>query len=109
MSKKLNNSTNSETNFIFKWNEHNNKLLSTIHELFQNSKFTDVNLVYEYAKIKAHKLILSACSEYLEHLLKQNSCTIFIKGISSCMPTSYSEFYLHRNYHSKKGRVRRIY
>ncbi|KAG9510610.1 Longitudinals lacking protein, isoform G, partial [Fragariocoptes setiger] len=58
--------------FCLKWNEHTATLISTFRRMLDNQLFVDVTLACEGRYIKAHRLILSSCSKYLDELLRDN-------------------------------------
>lgn len=61
--------------FCLKWNQHHGSLVSVFEELRCREAFVDVTLVCgEGASLKAHKLVLSACSPFFETLFAQNPC-----------------------------------
>jgi hypothetical protein len=51
-----------------KWNNHQNNLLRVFTRLLGAEQFTDVLLAAEGRTIRAHKVVLSACSSYFESL-----------------------------------------
>ena len=53
-----------------KWNDFPENLQTSFGELRGASDFTDVTLACEDKSIKAHKVILSACSPFFKRLLK---------------------------------------
>ena len=53
-----------------KWNDFQDVLKSSVGELRDSIDFTDVTLVCEDQSVKAHKVILSACSPFFKRLLK---------------------------------------
>lgn len=61
--------------FCLKWNQHHGSLVSVFEELRCREAFVDVTLVCgEGSSLKAHKLVLSACSPFFETLFAQNPC-----------------------------------
>ncbi|CAO1438721.1 unnamed protein product [Diamesa hyperborea] len=44
------------------------------HELLNAEKFVDVTLACEHNSLKAHKVVLSACSSFFQKLLLENPC-----------------------------------
>ena len=70
--------------FCLRWNNHRNNLLTVLDHLLQTEAFCDVTLACDGASIKAHKMILSACSSYFQHLFMENTCEhpiVFLKDI----------------------------
>merc|ERR1712223_977868 len=54
--------------YCLKWNHHQSNLLKVFSRLLDNEQFTDVLIAAEGRKIRAHMVILSACSSYFENL-----------------------------------------
>ena len=54
--------------YCLKWNHHQSNLLKVFSRLLGNEQFTDVLLATESKSIRCHKVVLSACSSYFEHL-----------------------------------------
>ena len=60
--------------FCLRWNNYQTNLTSVFDQLLQNESFVDVTLVCESHSIKAHKMVLSACSPYFQSLFHDNPC-----------------------------------
>lgn len=54
--------------FCLRWNNHQSNLLSVFDQLLHAETFTDVTLAVEGHLLKAHKMVLSACSPYFQAL-----------------------------------------
>ncbi|XP_039295883.1 protein tramtrack, beta isoform isoform X2 [Nilaparvata lugens] len=54
--------------FCLRWNNHQSNLLSVFDQLLHDESFVDVTLAVEGQLLKAHKMILSACSPYFQTL-----------------------------------------
>ena len=54
-----------EQQYCLKWNNHNSTLLSVFDHLLEEESLVDCTLYAEGNCLKAHKIILSACSPYL--------------------------------------------
>ena len=65
---------------------YHNLITSSLRELYESKKFSDVTLVTEDQKIiKAHKFILSANSDMFKTILEEkeiDSSTVFLRGVS---------------------------
>jgi len=61
--------------FCLKWNNYRPNLTSAFKSLREGEDFVDVTLSADGLNLKAHKVVLSACSNYFRDLLR---------GISSC-------------------------
>ncbi|XP_044737181.1 longitudinals lacking protein isoform X15 [Chrysoperla carnea] len=58
-----------EQQFCLKWNNHQSTLVSVFDSLLRRNQLLDCTLAAEGRSLKAHKVILSACSPYFESLL----------------------------------------
>ena len=67
------------------WESYSGHLQNLLHDMWTSDDLTDVTLVCdENKKIKAHKVVLSACSLFLKSVIKEisNISTINLKGIN---------------------------
>ncbi|XP_052739065.1 uncharacterized protein LOC112052375 isoform X1 [Bicyclus anynana] len=60
--------------FCVRWNSYHTNLQAVFPRLLLTEQFADVTLACESRQLRCHKLVLSACSAYLERLLLQNPC-----------------------------------
>lgn len=60
--------TMSSQRFCLRWNNHQSNLLSVFDQLLHDESFVDVTLAVEGQLLKAHKMVLSACSPYFQAL-----------------------------------------
>lgn len=60
--------------FCLRWNNYQKNLTNVFDELLQNESFVDVTLACDGNSIKAHKMVLSACSPYFQSLFFDNPC-----------------------------------
>ncbi|XP_049883804.1 uncharacterized protein LOC126379175 isoform X3 [Pectinophora gossypiella] len=60
--------------FCVRWNSYHTNLQAVFPRLLLTEQFADVTLACESRQLRCHKLVLSACSAYLERLLTQNPC-----------------------------------
>ncbi|GBM78969.1 Protein bric-a-brac 2 [Araneus ventricosus] len=60
--------------FRLKWSNHMNNVLDVVKNLFLTESLVDVTLACDGMSIKAHKVILSACSPFFQSLLLENPC-----------------------------------
>merc|ERR1712117_471126 len=56
--------------FCLKWNNYQLSLTSAFKHLLEEEDFVDVTLSAEGKSLKAHKVVLSACSTYFRDLLR---------------------------------------
>lgn len=57
--------------FCLRWNNHQKTLVTVFDKLFENEKLVDCTLAAEGKFLKAHKVVLSACSPYFATLLAE--------------------------------------
>ncbi|XP_066246973.1 protein abrupt-like isoform X1 [Euwallacea similis] len=61
--------------YCLRWNNHRTNLLSVFDELLQSESFTDVTLACEGGSpIKAHRMVLAACSPYFQNIFTDLPC-----------------------------------
>ncbi|XP_049281200.1 protein tramtrack, beta isoform isoform X1 [Anopheles funestus] len=58
----------SSQRFCLRWNNHQTNLLAVFDQLLHDETFIDVTLAVEGQHLKAHKMVLSACSPYFQQL-----------------------------------------
>ncbi|CAK1599992.1 unnamed protein product [Parnassius mnemosyne] len=54
--------------FCLRWNNHQSNMLSVFDQLLHAETFTDVTIAVDGQFLKAHKMVLSACSPYFQAL-----------------------------------------
>jgi len=70
--------------FCLRWNDFHSNITSAFSEIRDDDDFLDVTLVCDGDIVRAHKLVLSACSPLFRIMLKKNSHPqpmIFLRGI----------------------------
>uniref|UniRef100_A0A182Q2E0 BTB domain-containing protein n=1 Tax=Anopheles farauti TaxID=69004 RepID=A0A182Q2E0_9DIPT len=60
--------------FCLRWNNYQTNLTSVFDQLLQSESFVDVTLACDGQSMKAHKMVLSACSPYFQTLFFDNPC-----------------------------------
>lgn len=60
--------------YCLRWNNYQSNLTATFEQLLQNETLVDVTLAVSGRSLKAHKIILSACSPYFHSILGENPC-----------------------------------
>ena len=82
-----------------KWNEFQENIVSSYHELRKHSDFYDVTLVCEEDKqIEAHRIILAACSPFFSSVLKKNKHShpmIYMRGLKAKDLVAIVDFIYH--------------
>ena len=58
--------------FCLRWNDFQQCIKSTFQDLRDEKDFMDVTVSCDGEQVKAHKVILSACSDTFRKLLKKN-------------------------------------
>lgn len=67
------------------WHDHLQNLSGLFQDLYENKKLVDVTLYCSEGSLKAHKIVLSACSPYFSKIFQENQTKhpiIILKGIS---------------------------
>ena len=78
-----------------KWNDFQSLVQVSFEELRTENDFTDVTLACEDQSIKAHKVVLSACSPFFKKLLKTHphlQPLIYMKGMKANSLTAIIDF-----------------
>ena len=78
-----------------KWNDFQSLVQASFAELRNDTDFADVTLACEDQSIKAHKVVLSACSPFFKKLLKSHSHPqplIYMRGMKSEILTAIVDF-----------------
>jgi broad-complex core protein len=65
-------SSSESEQFCLKWNDFQQCIKSTFQELRDQPDFMDVTLSCDGEQVRAHKVILSACSQTFRQLLRAN-------------------------------------
>lgn len=71
--------------FSLRWNNHPVNLVSGFSGLFNSETLVDVTLAAEGRHLQAHRMLLSACSEYFQSLFSVNPCQhpiVILKDVS---------------------------
>ncbi|CAH1647881.1 unnamed protein product [Spodoptera littoralis] len=66
--------SDSPQQFCLRWNNYQSNLTSSFDQLLQTQSFVDVTLSCDGQSLKAHKVVLSACSPYFQSLFMDNPC-----------------------------------
>ncbi|KAF5288565.1 hypothetical protein FQA39_LY15344 [Lamprigera yunnana] len=61
--------------YCLKWNDFQKTILNAFGSLQDTQDLADVTLTCEGIRIKAHKIVLSACSPYFRTIFKDNPCS----------------------------------
>ena len=63
--------------YCLKWNNYQSNVTSTFKELLAVEDFVDITLSAEGGALRAHKVVLSACSPYFRDILKVKALHIY--------------------------------
>lgn len=63
--------------FCLRWNNYQSSITSAFENLRDDEDFVDVTLACDGKSLKAHRVVLSACSPYFRELLKVSLKIIF--------------------------------
>ncbi|MCL4122270.1 UNVERIFIED_CONTAM: hypothetical protein GTU68_066258 [Idotea baltica] len=84
--------------FCLRWNNFHTNITSAFESLRDDEDFVDITLACEGRQVKAHKMVLSACSPYFRSLLKGNPCQhpiVFLKDVTFANLASILDFMYH--------------
>uniref|UniRef100_T1JEK0 BTB domain-containing protein n=1 Tax=Strigamia maritima TaxID=126957 RepID=T1JEK0_STRMM len=76
----------SETQFCLRWNNHQLNMLTVFENLLQSQILVDVTLACDGLTLRAHKMVLSACSPYFQTIFTENPCKhpiVILKDVSA--------------------------
>lgn len=71
--------------FCLRWNNYQSSITSAFENLRDDEDFVDVTLACDGKSLKAHRVVLSACSPYFRELLKVSTspyCFIIINTLT---------------------------
>ncbi|XP_067648462.1 protein bric-a-brac 1 [Eurosta solidaginis] len=81
--------------FCLRWNNYQSNLTSVFDQLLQTESLVDVTLACDGRSIKAHKMILSACSPYFQMLFAETPCQhpiVIMRDVNWCDLKAIVEF-----------------
>ncbi|XP_046392409.1 zinc finger and BTB domain-containing protein 17-like isoform X2 [Ischnura elegans] len=94
--------------FCLRWNNFQSSIITNLECLKSDEELVDVTLSCEGKAIKAHKLILSACSSYFKAVFKENPCAhpvVILKGVSFTDITSVISFMYQGEVHIAQDKL----
>lgn len=71
--------------FCLRWNNHQSTLVSVFDTLLEKGIHVDCTLAAEGQTLKAHKVVLSACSPYFEVGVCTYACSHNVGQLLSCI------------------------
>jgi broad-like protein len=84
--------------FCLRWNDFESNISSAFRELRDDKDFFDVTLACDDEQIQAHKVILSACSQFFRNVLRRNPHQhplLYLKGVKFTDLQSVLNFMYH--------------
>lgn len=63
-----------EEHYSLRWNNHQSHILSAFGALLQAETLVDVTLVCAETSVRAHKVVLSACSPFFQRIFSETPC-----------------------------------
>eukprot|EP00092_Neocalanus_flemingeri_P015925 GFUD01017242.1.p1 GENE.GFUD01017242.1~~GFUD01017242.1.p1 ORF type:complete len:340 (-),score=89.84 GFUD01017242.1:39-1058(-) len=84
--------------FCLRWNDFESNISSAFRELREDKDFFDVTLACDDEQIQAHKVILSACSQFFRNILRRNPHQhplLYLKGVKFTDLQSVLNFMYH--------------
>lgn len=63
-----------EEHYSLRWNNHQHHLLRAFAALLRAEALVDVTLVCAEGRVRAHKVVLSACSPFFRRIFSENPC-----------------------------------
>ncbi|XP_050511525.1 protein jim lovell-like [Diabrotica virgifera virgifera] len=63
-----------QSHYSLRWNNHQTHILAAFEALLQAETLVDVTLVCAETSVRAHKVVLSACSPFFQRIFSENPC-----------------------------------
>ena len=87
--------TAAQENYSLRWNNHQSHILQSFDALLQQNSLVDVTLVCSDRSLRAHKVVLSACSPFFERVFNDTPCkhpVIVLKDFRGWMVQAIVDF-----------------
>jgi len=84
-----------EDKFCLKWNAYSSNLEKCFRELRQDKLLFDVTLACENQQVEAHRVVLSACSNFFKEVLRSNPHShplLYLRGVSVVQLSALLDF-----------------
>ena len=97
--------------FCVSWNSYQSNMHNAFPKLLSSEQFVDVTLACDGGSIKCHKVVLSACSDYLERLLLEIPCThpiIFLRDMRMWELQALVEFMYRGEVYVEKQQIKTL-
>ncbi|KAK3926780.1 Longitudinals lacking protein-like [Frankliniella fusca] len=72
--KTMSSKSDEKVSLSLRWGSHKETMLQSLESSYGDQDFVDMTVACEGQSIQAHKVVVSACSTHLKHLLKENPC-----------------------------------
>lgn len=90
--------TTTQENYSLRWNNHQSHILESFDALLQQNSLVDVTLVCSDRSLRAHKVVLSACSPFFERVFNDTPCkhpVIVLKDFRGWVVQAIVDFMYH--------------
>lgn len=97
--------------FCVSWNSYQSNMHSAFPKLLSTEQFVDVTLACDGGSIKCHKVVISACSDYLERLLLDLPCThpiIFLRDMKMWELQALVEFMYRGEVYVEQSQLQKL-
>ncbi|GLH12293.1 Broad-complex core protein isoforms 1/2/3/4/5 [Gryllus bimaculatus] len=94
--------------FCLRWNNFQVNITSALESLKNDEDLVDVTLTCEGQNVKAHKVILAACSPYFRNVFKENPCqhpVVILKDVKYEDVTALLSFMYHGEVYITQDRL----
>lgn len=88
----------SQENYSLRWSNHQSHILEAFDALLQQNSLVDVTLVCADRSLRAHKVVLSACSPFFERVFNDTPCkhpVIVLKDFRGWLVQAIVDFMYH--------------
>ena len=82
--------------FCLKWNNHTTTILSVMDTLLEEESLVDVTLSADGQFVRAHRVILSACSPYFRVSVSLTTLYLYRTSVNQSRQLRHSNVYMRR-------------
>ncbi|XP_014234650.1 putative uncharacterized protein DDB_G0279653 isoform X2 [Trichogramma pretiosum] len=97
--------------YCVSWNSYASHLQGAFPKLLSSEQFVDVSLACDGGSFKCHKVVLSACSEYMERILLDLPCqhpVIFMTNMEYWELQALIQFMYHGEVYVEEAKLRQL-
>ncbi|CAB0043617.1 unnamed protein product, partial [Trichogramma brassicae] len=97
--------------YCVSWNSYASHLQGAFPKLLSSEQFVDVSLACDGGSFKCHKVVLSACSEYMERILLDLPCqhpVIFMTNMEFWELQALIQFMYHGEVYVEEAKLRQL-